>query len=252
MTDTEAMPESNVEVVRVLIDAWNARDEELAAGYLTPDIEWAPAGPAAVERVVYRGPEECARGFACRLGDLGGVPLRGARDPGARRLGPLAWACPHEGGHQPCRARSGIREPVPVARPQNRALHRLPRLGRGAGGGRHRRVERATALAGPWRGRKHRRLAERAMNGEVAQSPLRRPARGGARRAGQRLLRRRPDAGRRHLRTGVAAAGPGLVGGGDLADRDDHRDLRAQRLGLEAGLGAARSRGSPCWRSGST
>ncbi len=64
MTDTEAMPESNVEVVRVLIDAWNARDEELAAGYLTPDIEWAPAGPAAVERVVYRGPEECARGFA--------------------------------------------------------------------------------------------------------------------------------------------------------------------------------------------
>jgi ketosteroid isomerase-like protein len=55
---------SNVEVVRDLVEAWNRRDEELAAGFLDPEIEWAPAGPAAVERVVYRGPEECARGFA--------------------------------------------------------------------------------------------------------------------------------------------------------------------------------------------
>jgi hypothetical protein len=58
------MPDSDVELVRLLVGAWNERDEELAAGYLAPEIEWAPAGPAAVERVVYRGPEECARGFA--------------------------------------------------------------------------------------------------------------------------------------------------------------------------------------------
>jgi ketosteroid isomerase-like protein len=58
------MPDSNVEVVRNLVEAWNRRDEELAAGFLTSDVEWAPAGPAAVERAVYRGPEECARGFA--------------------------------------------------------------------------------------------------------------------------------------------------------------------------------------------
>jgi ketosteroid isomerase-like protein len=58
------MPESNIEAVRSLVEAWNQRDEQLAASLLTSDIEWAPAGPAAVERVVYRGPEECARGFA--------------------------------------------------------------------------------------------------------------------------------------------------------------------------------------------
>jgi hypothetical protein len=58
------MPDSNVEVVRGLVEAWNQRDEQLAAGFLTSDVEWAPAGPAAVERAVYRGPKECARGFA--------------------------------------------------------------------------------------------------------------------------------------------------------------------------------------------
>ncbi len=58
------MSEKNVEVIRELVEAWNQRDEELAAGYLTTDIEWAPAGPAAVERVVYRGREECSKGFA--------------------------------------------------------------------------------------------------------------------------------------------------------------------------------------------
>ncbi len=58
------MSEENIEVVRALVVAWNQRDAELAAGYLAAEVEWAPAGPAAVERVVYRGPEECARGFA--------------------------------------------------------------------------------------------------------------------------------------------------------------------------------------------
>jgi ketosteroid isomerase-like protein len=58
------MSEENIEIVRSLIEAWNEHDEALAASYLADDIEWAPAGPAAVDRVVYRGPEECARGFA--------------------------------------------------------------------------------------------------------------------------------------------------------------------------------------------
>ncbi len=58
------MSETNLESVRGLVAAWNDRDPHLAAGFLADDIEWAPAGPAAVERVVYRGQEECARGFA--------------------------------------------------------------------------------------------------------------------------------------------------------------------------------------------
>jgi ketosteroid isomerase-like protein len=58
------MSEENVEIVRRLVEAWNEHDEALAASYLADDIEWAPAGPAAVDRVVYRGPEEFARGFA--------------------------------------------------------------------------------------------------------------------------------------------------------------------------------------------
>ena len=57
------MSEENVEIVRNLIDAWNEHDEGLSASYLADDIEWAPAGPAAVDRVVYRGREECARGL---------------------------------------------------------------------------------------------------------------------------------------------------------------------------------------------
>src|SRR5512142_2361405 len=59
-----AMSEENMEIVRKLIEAWNEHDESLAASYLADDIEWAPAGPAAVDRVIYRGREECARGFA--------------------------------------------------------------------------------------------------------------------------------------------------------------------------------------------
>jgi ketosteroid isomerase-like protein len=58
------MSQENVETFRQVIEAWNQRDEELAVSYMAPDVEWAPAGPAAVERTVYRGREECSRGFA--------------------------------------------------------------------------------------------------------------------------------------------------------------------------------------------
>jgi len=51
------------QLVRGLIEAWNRRDDALALEYLTPEIEWLPAGPAAVERAVYRGYEQVARGF---------------------------------------------------------------------------------------------------------------------------------------------------------------------------------------------
>src|SRR5436190_1904773 len=58
------MSRENLEVVRQVVEAWNQRDGDLAATYLSPDVEWAPAGPAAIERTVYRGRGECARGFA--------------------------------------------------------------------------------------------------------------------------------------------------------------------------------------------
>ena len=57
------MSQQNVEVVRNAIDAWNQRDAGLWLSYAAPEVEWMPAGPAAVERVVYRGYEEAARGF---------------------------------------------------------------------------------------------------------------------------------------------------------------------------------------------
>jgi ketosteroid isomerase-like protein len=58
------MSQQNVETFRRVVEAWNRHDPELAVSYMAPDVEWAPAGPAAVERSVYRGHEECARGFA--------------------------------------------------------------------------------------------------------------------------------------------------------------------------------------------
>ena len=57
------MSQQNVEVVRSGIEAWNRRDGELWLSYATPEIEWIPAGPAAVERSVYRGHAEAASGF---------------------------------------------------------------------------------------------------------------------------------------------------------------------------------------------
>jgi ketosteroid isomerase-like protein len=58
------MSQENVEIFRRVVEAWNRRDGELAVGQMAADVEWAPAGPAAVERTVYRGHAECLRGFA--------------------------------------------------------------------------------------------------------------------------------------------------------------------------------------------
>jgi len=58
------MSQENVEVVRKAIKAWNQREPGFLLSYATPDIEWLPAGPAAVERAVYRGYDEVANGIA--------------------------------------------------------------------------------------------------------------------------------------------------------------------------------------------
>src|SRR3979409_612736 len=58
------MSQENVEIVRKGIEAWNQHDADLWLSYAAPDVEWMPAGPAAVERTVYRGRDEVASGFA--------------------------------------------------------------------------------------------------------------------------------------------------------------------------------------------
>ena len=57
------MSPQNVEIVREAVEAWNQRDADLWLQYAAPDIEWRPAGPAAVERSVYRGHDEVAGGL---------------------------------------------------------------------------------------------------------------------------------------------------------------------------------------------
>src|SRR6266568_2116452 len=57
------MTVENVEIVRKGIEAWNRRDADLWLQYAAPEIEWLPAGPAAVERSIYRGYDEVASGF---------------------------------------------------------------------------------------------------------------------------------------------------------------------------------------------
>jgi ketosteroid isomerase-like protein len=54
----------NVEIVRNAIAAWNRRDAQLWLTYAAPEIEWVPAGPAAVEQAIYSGYDEVARGLA--------------------------------------------------------------------------------------------------------------------------------------------------------------------------------------------
>src|SRR5438445_13834734 len=58
------MSEANVELLRTGIAAWNQREVDLLLSYAAPEIEWMPAGPAAVERAVYRGHDEVASAYA--------------------------------------------------------------------------------------------------------------------------------------------------------------------------------------------
>jgi ketosteroid isomerase-like protein len=58
------MSQENVEVVRNGIAAWNRRDAQLWLTYAAPEIEWVPAGPAAVEQDIYNGYDEVAGGLA--------------------------------------------------------------------------------------------------------------------------------------------------------------------------------------------
>jgi ketosteroid isomerase-like protein len=57
------MAQANVERVRSAVEAWNRRDAELWTEYAASDVEWMPAGPAAVEGTVYRGQDEVVRGL---------------------------------------------------------------------------------------------------------------------------------------------------------------------------------------------
>ena len=57
------MSRANVELLRKGIDALNRRDVDLWLDYAAPEIEWLPAGPAAVEREVYRGYDQMRSGL---------------------------------------------------------------------------------------------------------------------------------------------------------------------------------------------
>jgi ketosteroid isomerase-like protein len=57
------MSQRNVEVVQQLIQAFNRRDLTAMTRTFDPEIEWAPGGPAAVERAVYHGLDEVSDGF---------------------------------------------------------------------------------------------------------------------------------------------------------------------------------------------
>ena len=58
------MSQENVEAARQLIEAFNGRELAAMTESFDPEIEWAPIGPAAVERAVYRGRDEVSGGFA--------------------------------------------------------------------------------------------------------------------------------------------------------------------------------------------
>ena len=58
------MSHENVEVVGQIVDAFNRRDLADTTRQFDPEIEWTPAGPAAVERSVYRGLGEVSEALA--------------------------------------------------------------------------------------------------------------------------------------------------------------------------------------------
>jgi len=61
------MSQENVELLRRGIDTWNRREIEAWLAFAAPDIEWMPAGPAAVERTIYRGYDEVRDGTTAAL-----------------------------------------------------------------------------------------------------------------------------------------------------------------------------------------
>ena len=81
-------PSETVELARKGIEAWNRHEADLWLSYAAPDIEWMPAGPAAVERAVYRGYDEVADGFAAvwETWDLFEFEEREVRDLGDSAL----------------------------------------------------------------------------------------------------------------------------------------------------------------------
>jgi len=56
--------QENVEVVRRTLEAFSDRDADLVFSYLAAEMEWEPAGPAAVEGAVYRGRVDVAGAIA--------------------------------------------------------------------------------------------------------------------------------------------------------------------------------------------
>jgi ketosteroid isomerase-like protein len=58
------MSRENVELATGLIRDFNRRDLAAVTGAFDPEIEWRPAGPAAVERAVYRGRDQVSDGLA--------------------------------------------------------------------------------------------------------------------------------------------------------------------------------------------
>jgi len=78
------MSQENVDMARQLIQAFNRRDLAAMTQRFDPEIEWAPGGPAAVERAVYRGRDEVSDGFAAtwETWELFHLEEQGARDLG--------------------------------------------------------------------------------------------------------------------------------------------------------------------------
>jgi ketosteroid isomerase-like protein len=55
------MSQENVEIAMQATDALNRRDWDAFCGLITPDFEWLPVMPGAVQGARYRGREEFAR-----------------------------------------------------------------------------------------------------------------------------------------------------------------------------------------------
>jgi ketosteroid isomerase-like protein len=58
------MSQENVELVRRTLEAVSDRDADVLSSYIAADMEWEPAGPAAVEGAFYRGRVEVTGAMA--------------------------------------------------------------------------------------------------------------------------------------------------------------------------------------------